>query len=87
MKATLHPVAIFEPAASIDDTLRTEGWKLIRDRMAKQRGMYVGSLLVAKTWDEARFLQGQIAAVDRSLELPAILKKEIGEERERTRTP
>lgn len=63
--------------ANLAETLDSPGFALIRERLVAQRKQYVEALVVAKCWDEARFLQGQIAAVDRSLEVPSILRQEM----------
>jgi hypothetical protein len=49
----------------------------VAERLMQQRQQYVDALIVASTWDEARNIQGSIAAVDRALAVPKILQDEI----------
>jgi hypothetical protein len=67
-------------AADLADTLRTPGYALIAERMHAQRDDYAQQLTTATSWDEVRYLQGQLHSVERSLELPAILRRESKKE-------
>lgn len=64
-------------AEELAGTLRTEGWELIRRRMQQQRADYVHQLEQAKSWEDVRYLQGQIASVDLSIAIPTILRREL----------
>lgn len=59
------------------DTLQTAGYRLIVERQAAQHATFLRELVTADTWDKVRFLQGQIQAIARSLDLPRILEAEI----------
>lgn len=72
-------------ATEIEETARSSGYALIRGRQLEQRQQYVDALIQAQTWDEARLLQGQIRSVDRSLEIPKIMRQEIAASNERRR--
>lgn len=81
MKIPLKPKhAHAEDAADLADTLRTPGFALIVRRLHQQRADYVQQLTQAKSWEDVRYLQGQIASVDVSLGIPAILRRELTKE-------
>ena len=68
-------------AAHLADCVASPGYALIRARMARQRQQYVDALIQADELAEVKLLQGQIAAVDRSLDLPDILRREMAARR------
>lgn len=59
------------------ETLLSAGYRLIVERQAEQHAALVRELIGAATWDQVRFLQGQLQAIARALELPKILEAEI----------
>jgi hypothetical protein len=64
-------------AAELSATTRSPGFALVNDRLQKQRQDYIGQLILAPTWEECRYLQGQIAGVERSIAVPGILRSEF----------
>lgn len=59
------------------DTLLSAGYRLIAERQADQHAALIRELVSAGSWERVRFLQGQIQAIARSLELPKIIESEI----------
>jgi hypothetical protein len=63
-------------SSHLAETVASPGFRLIRDRLVKQRVQCIEALISAGTWETARYLQGQIAAIERSLQVPEILMQE-----------
>ncbi len=83
MRVKLNPAPDAIDAADLADTLRSRGYARIHGRMLLQRQQCVDALVVAPNWDEARKLQGEICAIDRSLQLPEILRQQDNAARKR----
>lgn len=67
----------------LSDAIRSPGFARIQDRIRAQRDQAVKLLINAATWDEARRIQGEIHAIDRSLAVPLVLQREDKEKKKR----
>jgi len=67
----------------VEQVVRSEGWALIRRRLEEMREQAVGQLVNATDWQNARFIQGTIGAIDTILRVPEILKAEFSEKKAR----
>ena len=66
-----------QDASDLAATMESPGFRLIQDRLRLQRQQCVENLQNAPNWEEARHLQGQVAAIERSLDIPKILLAEV----------
>lgn len=67
-------------SADLDDCVRSAGYGLIQQRLAKLRQQYIDQLIAAKP-EEVNRIQGQIAALGTTLEVPEILRREYAAKR------
>lgn len=72
-----------DDAANLRDTVESPGFALIAARFAKQREDYLDQLVVASTWEGARFIQGQIDAIDRVTATPKLMRSELTKRNQR----
>ncbi len=63
-------------ANDLADTMASPGFAQIQARLVEARSQTVTALISANTWDECRFLQGQIHALNRAIAIPGILRSE-----------
>ncbi len=76
MKAKTKPVADAFDAAELADTVRSPGHARIVNRLHETRRIWVEALIEAKTWDDARKMQGAIHGIDLALSIPEIMRHE-----------
>ena len=63
-------------AADLRDTIDSPGFALIQARLVEARERTITALVSANTWDECRYLQGQIHAFNCAIAIPKILTDE-----------
>ena len=63
-------------ATELNDTMLAPGVRRIEARLRMQREQCITELIASKSWELSLRLQGQIEAIERSINVPYILRSE-----------